>query len=217
MSDQPPFFPPPAEGPPYAAPPGYGPPPYGSPPPPPYGYGAPPPGFAAWWGPPGRIRPTGKSILLFFVTFGIYGFVYNYSVHSEMKAHSGRGIGGGIALLLTFLAAVAMPFVTPAEVGNLYRMRGWPDRVNGWTGLWYAVPALAGNVVFFVLTLATASTVGYSVSSNYPYRTLSNTTGPAAAFFVILVVYVAVVIAGGVIWFVKTNNALNDYWLSVQR
>jgi hypothetical protein len=78
----------------------------------------PPPGYAppaygyTYDGPPGRVRPTGTSLLLFVVTLGIYQYVYNYKVHDEMKRHSGRGIGGGIALLLTFLAGVAMPFLT---------------------------------------------------------------------------------------------------------
>src|SRR5579875_3014182 len=151
--------------PPYGAPP----PPYGSPPfyggtpapPPGFGHGYGQPGWsgpAYYFGPPGRIRSTGMSILLFVVTFGIYGFIYNYQVHDEMKRHSGRGIGGGIALLLTFLAGVAMPFITPMEVGGLYTLRGQRPPVNGWTGMWYLAPAIGGWIIGFVVLLAAAGT-----------------------------------------------------------
>ena len=58
------------------------------------------------------------------MTLGIYSYVYNYQVHDEMKRHTGRGLGGGIALLLSLLAGVAMPFLTPNEVGALYTRRG---------------------------------------------------------------------------------------------
>lgn len=89
------------------------------PPPPPPSYGYPPP------------------------VFGIYTYVDNYQVHDEMKRHSGRGVGGGIALLLTEVAAF--------------------------------------------------------------------TAGMAAAFLVPLALFVA----GGVVWLVKTNGALNRYWQSL--
>lgn len=209
MSQPPPGGPPYGASPPYGTPPppgGYG----GYPPPPPgygygYGYGQPGYGPAGYWspyfGPPGRIRPTGTSILLFCVTLGIYGFIYNYQVHSEMKAHSLRGIGGGVALLLTFLAGIAMPFITPMEVGAMYALRGQRPPVNGWTGLWYAVPAIAAP--FFILPFV------FLVS-------LSGSPGVAAGGVLgLYLAYFGVVIAGGVIWFVKTNDALNNYWQSL--
>lgn len=212
--------PPPGGGPPYGAPPpgepsgggydyyggqggygGYPPPGYGQP----YGYPYGQPGHwppPMYLGPPGRVRPTGTAILLFFVTFGIYGFVYNYQVHSEMKGHSGRGIGGGIALLLTFLAGIAMPFITPMEIAGLYALRGQRPPVNGWTGLWYLVPSFAGYFLLWVPLLA------ISVAS-------ANDSISAGAAVLLVLVWVAASIAGGVIWFVKTNDALNQYWQSL--
>src|SRR5687767_517849 len=81
---QPPSVPPPQAGQPYESAP------YGYAPPPPPGYGQPPVGYpgqampapppyaqyAQPQGPPGRIRPTGMIMLLFFVTLGIWGLVW---------------------------------------------------------------------------------------------------------------------------------------------
>src|SRR5690242_11867740 len=86
--------PPPTQPPAYGQPPApqpYGQPPYGQPPVPQPGYATPVPGYT---GEVGKVRSTGLCILLFIVTFGIYGIVYYYMVHDEMKRHSGRGIGG---------------------------------------------------------------------------------------------------------------------------
>lgn len=194
--------------PPFILPEGGSPPP--PPPPPGYGYG-PPPGYPnhpyggppyGWDGPPGRIRHTGISILLFICTLSIYAFVYNFSVHSEMRRHSGRGIGGGVALLLTFVANVAMPFVTAAEVGSLYSRRGEAQPVSGWTGLWFVLPSLGGNLsgfgFFFILLFL------------IPFA-----SGPDAGFVAVLAIWLIAIVIGAAIWFVKTNGALNDYWASL--
>ena len=116
-------------------------------------------------GPIGRTRPTGLTILLFFVTFGIWGFVWYYQVHEEMKRHSGEGLGGVLALVLAIFAGVVMPYLSSHEVGLLYERRGFQKPVSALTGLW-VIPG-----------------------------------------FLILV--------GPFIWFIKTNNALNDYWRSL--
>lgn len=165
-----------------------------------YGYGYGP----MWVGPPGRIRPTGTSILLFVCTFGIYGLVYNYSVHDEMRRHSGRGIGGGVALLLSFLAYVAMPFVTPAEVGSLYERRGQAPPVNGWTGLWTVVPWIGGYVLWFMVAFSS-----FAADSN-----TDDISSLAGGFIIGFLVWIGAAIAGSVVWFVKTNDALNKYWAS---
>ena len=112
--------------------------------------------------PVGKIRSTGVCILLAVVTFGIYQLVWFYSVHSEMKRHSGNGVDGGIALLLALFVGIAVPFVTSSEVGGLYERRGQRPPVSGATGLWY-FPGM------FILV-------------------------------------------GPLVWFIKTNGALNSYW-----
>jgi hypothetical protein len=142
MSDQAPPPPPPPTSPP--------------PPPPQYGYAQPGQLYV------GKVRPTGLAMLLFVVTFGIYGLVWWYLVHDEMKRHSGQGIGGLVALILAFFVSPAAAFFTSDEVGKLYERAGQPARVSAVTGLWY-----------------------------FP-----------GIFLVFL----------PIVWFVKTNGALNDYW-----
>ncbi len=162
-------------------------------------------------GPPGTVRSTGKAILLLVVTFGIYSYVYNYRVHDEMKRHTGRGLGGGIALLLTFLAGVAMPFLTPNEVGALYTRRGEKPPVRAWTGLWVIIPIVIGYSVFiatFVSVFATTST-----SEGSTGKELS--AGQGASLAVGALVLVVSSLAGSLVWFVKTNGALNRYWESL--
>lgn len=110
-------------------------------------------------GPIGKQRSTGTSILLAIVTLGIYAFVWVYSTAKEMKAHSGTGLGGGIALLLYVLVSPVTFFTHASEVGGLYRRVGAPEPVSTITGLWVLLP-----------------------------------------------------LAGPIVWFVKVNRALNDYW-----
>jgi uncharacterized protein DUF4234 len=112
-------------------------------------------------GPRGEIRSTGTCILLSIVTLGIYSLVWYYKTHSELKAHSGEGLGGPVALILALFVGFVMPFFTSSEVGGLYTRRGQVPPVTGKTGLWILLP-----------------------------------------------------LAGSIVWFVKTNGALNDYWRS---
>ncbi len=171
----------------------------------PSAYGQAPPtyGQGPGYGPLGQVRSTPMVVLLAVVTLGIYVYVYNYKVHEEMKQHSGRGLGGGVALLLTFLAGVAMPFLTPNEVGNLYRGRGQKAPVTAWTGLWLVVPQVAGFFLMFVSLIAVAATADNETGvSNVSALGLG---GAVFAFF-------ALMLAGAIVWVVKTNGALNRYW-----
>lgn len=113
-------------------------------------------------GPVGKERSTGLGLLLFVVTFGIYGLYWYFVVHDEMKRHTREGLGGPIALLIAVVVGPASPFFTSHEVGRLYERRGQEPPVDGLTGLW-VVPG------FLLLVLP-------------------------------------------IVWFVKTNGALNAYW-----
>lgn len=141
---------------------------------PPQGYGQPDPGvapapppwaqYAQSTGPLGTMRPTGMTMLLFFVTLGIWGFVYYFQTQEEMKRHSGEGVGGVLALVIAVIFGIVSPFILSHEVGRLYERRGQTPPVTALTALWF-----------------------------FP------------GMFIIV---------GPFIWFIRTNNALNDYWRS---
>jgi hypothetical protein len=151
-------------------PPGYGPPPYGQQDygqqghsQPAYeqpGYGQPMPsvpGYAQYarpQGPIGFMRPTGMIILLFFVTLGIWGFVWYYQVHEEMKRHSGEGLGGVLALVIAIIFGLVSPFLVSNEVGQLYERRGQERPVSALTALWFfpGIFILVGPFIWFVQT-----------------------------------------------------------------
>jgi hypothetical protein len=102
----------------------------------------------------GKVRPTGLAMLLFVVTFGIYGLVWWYLVHDEMKRHTGQGIGGLVALLLAIFVSPAAAFFTSDEVGKLYERTGRRAPVSALTGLWYfpGMFLLVLPIVWFVQT-----------------------------------------------------------------
>jgi hypothetical protein len=132
----------------------------------PYGYGAMPPvPYARPMGAVGQVRGTVLQMLLFVVTLSIWGYVYFFQTHDEMKRHTGEGIGGTIALLLNVFVGIASPYLLSHEVGRLYERRGQRKPVSALTGLWF-FPGI------FLLV-------------------------------------------GPLIWFVRTNKALNDYWRSL--
>jgi hypothetical protein len=105
-------------------------------------------------GPVGEVRGTGLQMLLFVVTLGIWGFVYYFQAHDEMKRHSGYGIGGVLALLVSLFAGPASPFLLSHEVGGLYERRGERRPVSALTGLWFfpGIFLLVGPIIWFVLT-----------------------------------------------------------------
>jgi hypothetical protein len=84
----------------------------------------------------GSPRGVGVVILLYIVTFGIYGLYWYYVTHDEMKRETGEGLGGGIALLIAFLVGIVMPFITANEVGRMYEKAGHAKPVSAITGLW---------------------------------------------------------------------------------
>ncbi len=105
-------------------------------------------------GPVGQVRSTGVGILLFLVTFGIYGIYWYFVVHDEMKRHTGQGLGGGIALIINVVFGAASPFLCSSEVGAMYERAGRAKPVSGRTGLW-AIPGfllVVGPFIWFART-----------------------------------------------------------------
>jgi hypothetical protein len=133
---------------------------------PPPRYGAPPPGYfpmpaqappVRWTRPAGafgEVRSTALQMLLFVVTAGIWGYVYFFQTHEEMKRHSGDGIGGVIALVVALFFWMASPVLLSHEVGRLYERAGRRAPVSALTGLWVfpGIFLLVGPLIWFVLT-----------------------------------------------------------------
>jgi amino acid transporter len=108
-------------------------------------------GAGANTGPIGETRSIGLSILWFIITLGIYGIYWIYKTMEEMKRHTGQGIGGVLGLVIWLVIGIVMWFVTPSEVGQMYKRDGREPPVSGVTGLWWLLP-LVGAIVWFVKT-----------------------------------------------------------------
>lgn len=102
--------------------------------------------------PLGKIRNPLTAILLTIVTLGIYAVVWNYSTFEELKNYRGQGWSGMLYLLFQFLfpfPLLALPWLMPAYVGNLYAEDGRVKPINGLTGFWLFLPIIGAVVWFF--------------------------------------------------------------------
>jgi hypothetical protein len=87
-------------------------------------------------GPLGQPRGILFGILLFIVTFSLYGWYWAYKTHEELKQHTGDGLGGVIGMVIWILISPVSAFVIPSEIGKMYARDGREPPVTGWTGLW---------------------------------------------------------------------------------
>jgi hypothetical protein len=103
-------------------------------------------------GPLGQPRGIGFGILLFIITFSLYGWYWAYKTHEEMKQHTGDGLGGVLGLVVWILISAVSAFVIPSEVGKMYKRDGREPPVTGWTGLWLVPGAILiiPAIVWFV-------------------------------------------------------------------
>lgn len=95
-------------------------------------------------GPPGRTRGIGVSILLFVVTFGIYGLVWYFQNFRDLRTHNGTGVGAGLGLVLAFTGGA--PFVMAHEIGQTYELDGRSPPVRWTSGFWMLIPVLGGLI-----------------------------------------------------------------------
>ncbi len=109
-----------------------------------------PPGATA--GPLGHPRGTGFAILLYFVTFGIYGIYWTFKSHDEIKQHSGQGVGGWVGVLIYLVIGIVTPFLLAQEVRKMYEADGQTSPVSGKTGLWVfpGIFIIVGPIIWFV-------------------------------------------------------------------
>ena len=100
-------------------------------------------------GPIGKPSSVGTVILLTIVTFGIYGLIWVYRQHSEFKAYSGNGVGGGVGVILAIFIGIVTPFILANEVQGLYEREGQQPPITTATGAWILLP-LVGMLVFYL-------------------------------------------------------------------
>jgi hypothetical protein len=99
-------------------------------------------------GPKGKPRPIALSIILAFLTLGIFTLFWTYRTHQEIKAYSGAGLGGPIGLLIYVFLTPATGFLLAGEVRTMCDTYDRPCRVSALTGLWLLLP-LIGALVWF--------------------------------------------------------------------
>jgi Domain of unknown function (DUF4234) len=101
-------------------------------------------------GPMGETRSIGLSIVLFILTFGLYGIYWVYKTQEEIKRYSGNGIGGVLGLVIYIVISPVTFFVIPSEVRYMYEdLDGGASPVRGIYGLWILLP-LIGPIIWFV-------------------------------------------------------------------
>lgn len=85
--------------------------------------------------PVGEVRGVGSVILLTMFTLGIYGIYWNYKTFDELHRHRGKGVTGGMGVLLALVGA--SPFVLGAYVADAYEEADYEPTVSAATGLWF--------------------------------------------------------------------------------
>lgn len=116
---------------------------------PPYTY-VPPPGPPAK-GPIGSTRSPLVGILLWFVTLGIYTFVWAFKTGREIRQHSGIGLGGATFafLFIPYVGWIITMIVIGSDVKDMLQRSGQHSRVGGVTACWVLLPVL-GLFVWYV-------------------------------------------------------------------
>lgn len=99
--------------------------------------------------PVGKIRNPWMVIILSIVTLGIYGIVYMYSTLEDLRNWRGTGWSGVLYLVFTFLfpfPLIALPWLLPSYVGNMYEADGQAKPITGMSGFWVLVPIIGGII-----------------------------------------------------------------------
>ena len=68
-------------------------------------------GAGSLGGPIGNTRSTGLSVLWAILTLGIYTYVWTYRQFEEFKQYSGKGIGGGLGVVIAIFTGIVLWFV----------------------------------------------------------------------------------------------------------
>src|SRR3954453_10250419 len=85
----------------------------------------------------GSRRSVGLVILLYIVTFGIYGLYWYYVTFDEMKKETNDGLGGVLVLIIRVVIGIVMAFITGHEIAKMYEKAGKTAPVSPLAGLWF--------------------------------------------------------------------------------
>ena len=100
-------------------------------------------------GPIGKPRSVGLTILVAFVTLGLWTWVWSYLNGDELRTYRRDGLGGvGYLLLTIFISPVTM-FLMASEVEKMYVEAGEQPQITTLWGLWFLLP-LIGNIIWYV-------------------------------------------------------------------
>ena len=100
-------------------------------------------------GPIGRPRTVGLTILLAFVTFGIWPILWSYWNGEELKLFRRTGVGGVVYVLLMIFISPVVLFLMANEVENMYRNNHEEPPITTLWGLWVLLP-LIGSIIWYV-------------------------------------------------------------------
>ena len=97
----------------------------------------------------GRTRAVGLTILLTFVTFGIWAYIWTYWNGEELRTHNRTGAGGVVHLIIGIVIYPVTMFMLANEVETMYRDRDEEPPITTLWGLWFLLP-LIGNIIWYV-------------------------------------------------------------------
>ncbi len=104
---------------------------------------------------PGKVRSPLSVILLGIFTLGIYFIYWWWVTLDDVKMwRGGQGWGGTIILIglipLVGIVLIALPFLLPSYIADLYVRDGKTAPVSAATGLLILIP-IVGGIIWFVL------------------------------------------------------------------
>jgi len=99
--------------------------------------------------PLGKARSTGLTILLVFVTFGIWSLFWIFWSGEDLKRYRRDGLGGVVHLILWIFISPLVMFLMADEVAKLYEDAGEKPPITALWGLWFLLP-LIGNIIWYV-------------------------------------------------------------------
>lgn len=95
------------------------------------------------------MAPT-TTVILIFVTLGLYGLYWIYITFEELKRQNGQGLGGMLALVLGIVTGGLIPlFMLVSELGNAFQKQGKQSTFSMIYPIIAIVIPLIGAIVYY--------------------------------------------------------------------